>query len=322
MTHLFHESVIKPRHKPAMRGGLQQDASEIDNDLERAARSVLADARHALASGEFSDAERVHALRRAFKRWRALLRLLHGPVGEAADAMRAEARDLMRQLSSARDQQSALDALDDLTKGEVPLSPASLRTMRERLTALRDAAQAVAMTPDLQQRITGYLETAESTIGAWRLPHTPFGAVAEALASTYRRARRLLPEDWEHAIPEDLHALRRRVVEHRHQMELIEPLWPRFAKMWGAEAQRLRNQLGACQDLAVLSGFLAPHQPLAHWRARMMPAIEARGAAHLRNAERLARRLFAERPRAFRKRIGALWKTQESGKQRPVNVEK
>ena len=35
-------------------------------------------------------------------------------------------------------------------------------------------------------------------------------------------------------------------------MELIEPLWPRFGRMWTDEAERLRDRLGRCQDLEVL----------------------------------------------------------------------
>ncbi len=311
MTHLFHESVIKPRQKPAMRGGPQDIAGAGDNGLTEAGRAIVADAQFALTTPDFTDAERVHAVRRAFKRWRALLRLLRRPVGEAADAMRAEARELMRQLATARDQQGALDALDDLAKGETPISPASLHTMRERLTELRTAAEAEAMTQEVHARLAAYLDKVSSALEIWLLPQIPFDMVTDALTTTYRRARQLVPKDWQQADAEHLHDLRRRVVEHRHQMELIEPLWPRFAKMWGDEAQRLRNQLGACQDLAVLTGFIAPHQPLARWRSRVTRAIEARRAAHLRNAARLAGRLFAEKPRAFRKRIGALWDARQ-----------
>jgi len=73
------------------------------------------------------------------------------------------------------------------------------------------------------------------------------------------------------------------------------------------ETQRLRNRLGACQDLAVLSSLSGPHQPLAPWRSRLAPVIEARRDAHLKTAARLAGRLFAEKPKAFRRRIAALW---------------
>ena len=109
--------------------------------------------------------------------------------------------------------------------------------------------------------------------------------------------------------PDVLHDLRRRVVAHRYQMELVEPLWPKFGRLWVAEAQRLRDRLGAFQDLSVLRGFTAPHQPLAPWRSRLAPLIAARQAAHAKAAQRIAGRLFAERPRAFRKRMEALWKS-------------
>jgi hypothetical protein len=97
------------------------------------------------------------------------------------------------------------------------------------------------------------------------------------------------------------------VVEHRHQMELIEHLWPRLGRLWTEEAQRLRGRLGACQDLFVLEQVTKLHQPLAPWRSRLTPMIATRREAHLRAAARLAGRLFAEKPKAFRRRISKLW---------------
>jgi hypothetical protein len=46
---------------------------------------------------------------------------------------------------------------------------------------------------------------------------------------------------------------------------------------------------------------------LAPWRSRLAPLIAARRGAHLKTAQRLAGRLFAEKPKAFRQRIAALW---------------
>ena len=91
-------------------------------------------------------------------------------------------------------------------------------------------------------------------------------------------------------------------------MELVEPSWPRFGKLWVAEAQRLRERLGSHQDLVVLGRLTAPHQLLAPWRSRVTPLIDERKAAHVAAARRLAARLFAERPNAFRCRIEALWR--------------
>ena len=141
-----------------------------------------------------------------------------------------------------------------------------------------------------------------------------FDTIVDGLVETYRRARQLIPDDWREAAPEHLHDLRRRVVEHRHQMDLIGPLWPRLGQVWTEETQRLRNRLGACQDLAMLSQFTGPHQVLAPWRSRLAPAVKARRAAHLKTGERVAGRLFAEKPKAFRKRIEGLWAARKAKK--------
>jgi len=287
--------------------------SNFGDGLAAAARSVIADGRRALSDQELSDPEAVHEVRKALKRWRALMRLLARPLGEQADQMRAEARELMRAIAGARDAQSALDALADLRKADMPFSPTSTETIRTRLTEMRDAAGATSFTKTLRERLTRYLDYATLSLERWPLKAIDFETITDALTSTYRRARQLAPDDWTGAEAEHLHDLRRRVVEHRHQMDLIEPLWPRLGKVWAEEAQRLRNRLGACQDLAVLANFTAPHQPLAPWRSRLAPIIDARRQAHLKTAERLAGRLFAEKPKAFRRRIAALWSARNPG---------
>jgi CHAD domain-containing protein len=296
-----------------MRGPAGENDS-FGDALAAAARSIIADARRALADPELSDAEGVHEVRKALKRWRALLRLLARPLGEQADQMRMEARELMRALSSARDAQSSLDALADLRKADVPFSATSLETIGQRLTASRDAAEQTSFTEEMRDRLSRYLDYATLSLERWPLMAIHFDIVADGLISTYRRARQLIPDNWAEADAEHLHDLRRRVVEHRHQMDLMEPLWPRLGQVWAEEAQRLRNRLGACQDLAVFIGLTAPHQPLAPWRSRLAPLIEARRAAHLKAAARLAGRLFAEKPKAFRRRLLALWSARRAKK--------
>jgi CHAD domain-containing protein len=298
-----------------MMGAAGHQDGSFGDGLAAAARSIIADARRALTDPELSEAEAVHEVRKALKRWRALLRLLARPLGEQADQMRSEARELMRALSSARDAQSALDALNDLRKVEAPFSTTSAETIRKRLTETREtAAERSGLTKAMRERLSRYLDYATLSLERWPLKAIDFDTVVDGLTSTYRRARQLLPDTWPTAEAEHLHDLRRRVVEHRHQMDLIEHLWPRLGKVWAEEAQRLRNQLGACQDLAVLAGLTEPHQPLAPWRSRLAPLIDARRGAHLKTAARLAGRLFAEKPKAFRRRVAALWSARRAKK--------
>ena len=310
----FHEIVMQKRQKAKMKGVAGGGDSSFGDGLAAAARLVIADGRQALTDPELSDPEAVHEVRKALKRWRALMRLLARPLGEQADQMRSEARELMRAIAGARDAQSALDALNDLRKADVPFSPTSIETIRARLTEMRDAAEAKSFTKAMRDRLSRYLDYATLSLERWPLKAIDFDIVTDGLTSTYRRARQLVPDTWANSEAEHLHDLRRRVVEHRHQMDLIEPLWPRLGKVWAEEAQRLRNQLGSCQDLAVLAELTAPHKPLAPWRSRLTPLISARRDAHLKSAARLAGRLFAEKPKAFRRRIAALWSARNSRK--------
>jgi CHAD domain-containing protein len=291
--------------KPAIR----PDAS-VGDALKAVARDILAEAREALDDPEKSDAAAVHDYRKAMKRWRALLRLVIPFIGEEGERMRVEARDLARELAGARDAQSALDALDDLKDKDESLSKATRAALRRRIEEIRAAAEETTLTETMRGKLRASVTTANLAVGTWPLDQVGFSAVAGELAEHYRRARKAAPADWHAASSEDLHRLRQRVVVHRYQMELVEPLWPRFAKLWVGEAQRLRERLGEHHDFTVLASLIAPHQPLARWRSRLAPLIAAREAAHVKAAARLAGRLFAEKPRAFRRRLEALWESR------------
>ena len=65
-----------------MIGGAAGADSSFGDGLAAAGRLIIADARRALVDPELSEAEAVHEVRKALKRWRALLRLLARPLGE------------------------------------------------------------------------------------------------------------------------------------------------------------------------------------------------------------------------------------------------
>jgi len=287
--------------KPALRPG-----EAVGSTLAAIAHDIIGEARVAIDDLGRGSPLAVHDYRKAMKRWRAFLRLLEPLVGAEARELRTKARDLAARLGGTRDLQAVVDALSDLESAEPGLSRTSLATMRARIDGASRAAATAAITIDLQIELLAALTTAAQAVDAWLLDIS-FADVAEGFARHYRRARRAIPAAWQDTEPETLHELRQRVVEHRYHMELVEPLWPRFGKLWVAEAQRLRERLGSHQDLVVLGAATGPHQPLAPWRSRLAPLIEQRKAAHAAGAKRLADRLFAERPGAFRRRLESLW---------------
>ncbi len=277
----------------------------IGPSLVAVARAMLGQAAHETQAE--TDAVAIHGVRTAMKRWRAYLRLLEPFLDDEGTRLRLEARDLARGLAGARDAQSALDALEDLGEDYVPFSEKTLATITERIEALRSSAESATLKAGSRERLANAFALTLDSVERWALDHVTFKDIAESLTEGYRRAQLAIPHDWTNAEIEALHRLRQRVVIHRYQMELVKPMWPRLGRVWTQEAQRLRDRLGRHHDLAVLAGLAAPHQPLARWRARLAPAISARQADHIEAAMRQTGRLFAERPKAFCRRLVALW---------------
>lgn len=293
-------------------------ASKADPPRDIAARTLADLLRDIVASGrkpvetpDISDAAAVHDLRKALKGWRAMMRLIVPTVGEEAERMRIEARDLAREIAAARDGQAAQEALADLLGDPghgLPGLPARARaTIEERIAALRASAEAVSLTPERKAQISGMWTRAHAAIERWPLAKFDRMEAARQLAASYRRVYKAIPDDWSKASPEALHKLRQRVVEHRYQMELAEPLWPKVMRLWVSEAQRLRDRLGSHHDLMILWHLTEPHQPLSRWRSKLVPLITARQADHVTAAKRLSGRLFAETPKAFLRRLASLW---------------
>jgi CHAD domain-containing protein len=297
--HAFLEATMG--EKPAL-----QPKAAIGPAVRAIGASILATARATMTDPDRSDQDAVHEFRRTMKQWRALMRLLDPFIPDAV-RLRQEARDHARTLSRARDGQSALNAFDDLAKKGLALSERSIATIRGRIEAVRGSEEEASLTPEMRDAIVAWLDAATAAIEQWPLDPFEFGKIAARLTAGYRSARQSIPHDWSQASAEELHHLRQRVVDHRYQMELVEPLWPRHSRMWTDEAERLRDRLGRCQDLEILKQMTEPHRPLAHWRSRLAPPVAERTTELSQRAARIALRLFAERPKAFRHRLETLW---------------
>src|SRR6266849_376746 len=100
-------------------------------------RDIVANGRKPIETTDISDGVAVHDLRKALKRWRAILRLIASTVGDEAEVMRVEARDLAREMAPARDGQAAQEAIADLGDSFPNLSGRSRATIAERLAQIR-----------------------------------------------------------------------------------------------------------------------------------------------------------------------------------------
>jgi CHAD domain-containing protein len=235
------------------------------------------------------------------------LRFLTPRFGEGCKSLQTEARDTAKKLGGARDLRSTIDALEDIREEAYELNDAALSTISERIKSLQADAEAKDIGAGGFSAIGEVVSKWSRSVSLWNFNRIEFSEVSKSLADGYRRARNAMPEDWHDAGVEELHDFRKRVIDHRYQMDLVEPLWPRMAKLWVDEAQRLRDALGMHRDLANLRALAGPRQPLARFRSKLSPPIERRQALHLAKAAKLASRIFADKPKSFRARLDALW---------------
>ena len=288
--------------RPALRPDMP-----LDQALVAVARDILTAARDAISDTEKDADKAIHDFRKNIKRWRSFLRLIEPHFGDGADNLRAAARATAKKLGGARDLRSTLDAVEDIRESAYELNDRALETISGRILEMQTAAETQTISASDRADIANEVSRWLTTISLWPFSGIEFKELSKSLTGGYRRARNAMPKDWDEADEEELHEFRRRTIDHRYQMEFFEPLWPRMAKIWVDEAQRLRDALGRHRDLALLLAMAGPHQPLARFRSKLTPAVARRQKHHLDQAAKIASRVFADKPRAFQERIDRLW---------------
>jgi hypothetical protein len=91
-----------------------------------------------------------------------------------------------------------------------------------------------------------------------------------------------------------------------NQLRIVGEVWPEPIETTAAQAHELAALLGEHHDLAVLAEDLSKRREVGERRA-FRAAIERRQEELLECALGIGRRLYAEKPKAFGRRLGAYW---------------
>jgi CHAD domain-containing protein len=136
------------------------------------------------------------------------------------------------------------------------------------------------------------------------LNHTSAHDIEEAFLATYRRARKWLDHGFSSGSAEDLHTARKHVIHHIHHLDLLRAHLVHPARRIAA-LEKLREALGDLNDLDELCQLAAGGK--ASLPETATRAMTKRRAMLIKRAEKAAGRLFRHKPKAFQKRIGAMW---------------
>jgi CYTH domain-containing protein/CHAD domain-containing protein len=256
----------------------------------------------------------VHAARKDMKKLRALLRLVRVEVGEERFRKENERyRDVGRRLAESRDSQVKIETLAALRKsfgGELPAAP--LAAWRGELEAERDA---VGEGSELLSRVgtaIAEIEVGRDEVSRWGLSSDSWELFAPGLRRSYRRGMREMKRVREKRRADDVHSWRKRVKDLWYQLRLVRGAWPEVVGETAEQAHELAGLLGDHHDLTVLAEDLAGRERLAG-RASLSAAIERRQEELLDAALDLGRRIYAEKPKAFMRRMALYWDAWRSG---------
>jgi CHAD domain-containing protein len=276
--------------------------------VKRVAREQIDRAVTEIDTRNLGYAARVHQVRKRCKKLRALARLARPALGDQHGAIDAHWRDTARALSGVRDAQALVQAHDTVLAAhadEIP--PETFAEVRDGLVARRERIEAETDLGALLDRTRQAMRTGRAAIDTWQLRREGFDAVAGGLRRTAKRHRKAHRRAAGSPDAGRQHAWRKRAKDLRHQLRLLEPVWPRVMPAVSAEADRLSELLGQEHDLHVLRGVILAEPPLR--AVESTPAyldLLTRQQDTLRaEAEVIGRRLAAEKPKRLVRRLAA-----------------
>jgi hypothetical protein len=203
--------------------------------------------------------ERVHSARQAFKRLRALLRLIRPGARYVYEVENRFYRDLAHSLAYVRDTEAVIEALAVLeTNVTDPESRESLQLLRTGLQqrAARELADPVLDVPRRVQTACDALRDAAGRLRRTPLPDVNRKVLRSAVRKTLRRCEAGFGQVLITGAAADFHAWRRDVKYAYHQTRLMQELMPEWAASHGPLLARLGELLGHSQDLTVLDALL------------------------------------------------------------------
>ena len=293
---------------------LTKDESVADG-VRRMAAEQMTKAIEALSGQSEPTDTSVHEARKATKRMRALTRLVRRELGEEVYGRENQCyRDAGNRLSGLRDATVLVNSLKKLVVhlgSRAPRSrfgPVADWLQERRRLAYSQTAVVGRAIPEVLEELRAARERGTS----WPLKEEGWAGLQVGLRQTYARGSRefeaayWLPDD------EVFHDWRKRVKYLWYHVQILRDSSPLGMQALEHELDGLGELLGEDHDLAVLRETVATEFPRARAtstvQALMRRIDEVRQQLRAR-ARILGRRIYAEPPKAFCRRMASYWET-------------
>jgi CHAD domain-containing protein len=283
-----------------MRAGVLRCAAEqLDRAVSELSQGIGAD-----------PVKAVHSARKAVKRERSLLRLVRGSM--PADQRRRENRALRnaaRELSGARDAEAMRDTLSGLAQRYVGQLPErTFEVVGAELERRRDVARARLLSSRVGVQAVDELTAVRTRVGDWKLRRDGWDAFEDGLRGSYRDGRRAFAAARDTRSMHPWHEWRKRVKDLWYQQRFLGEIAGPVVAGHGKDAHLLADLLGDIHDLAVLRRTLKErfHAPVDS--DGIIALIDHRVGQLQEEALCIGARVYAERPKAFVRRVRRMWR--------------
>jgi CHAD domain-containing protein len=256
--------------------------------------------------------ECIHAARKDLKKLRAAIRLLRRQLG---DQLYREENDRYREagrlLSPSRDAEVKVATLEDLRERfAARLPPADTADWLEGLRRERDRAVRAARIGDADSigAALAAVEEGRPRIESWPLEADSWQLVGPGIGRAYRRGRREMKRAAEDRSGTNMHEWRKRAKDLWYHLRILRDARPKALSDSLDWADELADVLGDHHDLTLLrDDLLRRDLPLTD-RPVVVAAIAERQEELAGAAFDLGERLYAKKPKAFRRKMRRGWK--------------
>lgn len=161
----------------------------------------------------------------------------------------------------------------------------------------------------LDARAVGELGAVRLRVDDWKLTRGGWKALESGLLRSYRQGQKAFARAQHQPSLEDLHAWRKRVKDLWYQNRLLAPICGPAVRGQAKDAHRLADLLGDDHDLGVLRKTLThDHLDVAVDLDAVVRLVDHRRAELQTEALHIGERVYAETPKAFRRRMERCWK--------------
>jgi CHAD domain-containing protein len=260
----------------------------------------LSDASRRFPAPDDEDTLHLHDARKSLKTSASVARLFAPIIGPEVYFVIGAVDSARRRVGAARDLEVMPGVLGSLGASQVARD-CLMRAIGVERGRLRGAAPANGI-----GRFRDLLAEAADRTQAWDLGEEEVAPLLASLKATYRAGLKLGRRAFVAEDADDLHDLRGRVIDLFHQSELFQAAWPPMFSAELGELHRLRTALGDHNDLTTLGEFaLSCSEAPREVAGEIVDCVLAKRGPIERRARAQFERLYAERPGAFMRRMGA-----------------